>query len=43
MELSYKRLILLLDDLTFNMSFTIHIKNNKGEEFICNVDRPVFK
>ena len=30
-----------LDDLTFNMSFTIHIKNNKGEEFICNVDRPV--
>ena len=23
------------------MSFTIHIKNNKGEEFICNVDRPV--
>ena len=30
-----------LDELTFNMSFTIHIKNNKGEEFICNVDRPV--
>ena len=30
-----------LEDLTFNMSFTIHIKNNKGEEFICNVDRPV--
>lgn len=32
---------LTLDDLTFNMSFTIHIKNNKGEEFICNIDRPV--
>lgn len=30
-----------LEDLTFNMSFTIHIKNNKGEEFICNIDRPV--
>ena len=32
---------LTLEDLTFNMSFTIHIKNNKGEEFICNVNRPV--
>ena len=30
-----------LEDLTFNMSFTIHIKNNKNEEFICTVDRPV--
>ena len=25
------------------MSFTIHIKNNKGEEFICNIDRPVLR
>ena len=32
-----------LEDLTFNMSFTIHIKNNKGEEFICNIDRPVLR
>ena len=23
------------------MSFQIHIKNNKGEEFICNINRPV--
>ena len=23
------------------MSFKIHIKNNKNEEFICNVNRPV--
>ena len=30
-----------LEDLTFNMSFTIHIKNNKDEEFICNINRPV--
>lgn len=30
-----------LEDLTFNMKFTIHIKNNKNEEFICTVDRPV--
>ena len=30
-----------LEDITFNMSFTIHIKNNKNEEFICTVDRPV--
>ena len=30
-----------LDDLSFTMSFKIHIKNNKNEEFICNVNRPV--
>ncbi len=30
-----------LDDLSFNMNFTIHIKNNKNEEFICTIDRPV--
>ena len=30
-----------IDDLSFNMSFQIHIKNNKGEEFICNINRPV--
>ncbi len=29
------------EDLAFNMSFKIHIKNNKNEEFICNVNRPV--
>lgn len=30
-----------LSDLVFNISFKIHIKNNKNEEFVCNVDRSV--
>ena len=37
----FQKANLTIDDLAFTMSFKIHIKNNKGEEFICNVNRPV--
>ncbi len=37
----FQKANLTIDDLAFTMSFKIHIKNNKGEEFICNVNRSV--
>ena len=30
-----------LKDLVFTMSFDIHIINNKNEEFVCYINKPI--
>ena len=30
-----------LEDLVFTMSFQIHIINNKDEEFVCYINKPI--